>query len=491
MKYSIVIIAACIFTLSCNISQNEKGVTAKTIVSGKILDFDERTELTIINKNLCIDSKREVISIDSTGHFHYTIEINSARDLRIISNKANFLLLLFPGDSVFVEFKTNTSQFWKSINFKGDRQIENTIIANFQDTFQKSIDYNAIIRHQAILNEGQFIHFMDSILDNSMELVNSYVRKYKPPKEVNGWIKWHASEPYYYHLLWYPRENEIEVSSDYFDFHNRLLPIQLDDLLATYNLDLFISGYFAGLILPRVISDNALIIEKWQKDPDLAKQEERIADSILNLGIIKHSKCSITKELVLTYWYANTIRDGDFGRYEYFKDFLDNEITIDFLRASLSDYYYMRKNEIENPLTTNCISNKIEIISLRNILDSLFNSKEGEILVFNFWATWCSPCIANFPRMNIMIEEFEGQPVNFVFLCLDGTANKSTWERLIERHKVKGIHYGLNEKEARELRNVFGFQGVPHYAIFDNKGKLRLNGHMHLGDNSVITKYLE
>ena len=37
----------------------------------------------------------------------------------------------------------------------------------------------------------------------------------------------------------------------------------------------------------------------------------------------------------------------------------------------------------------------------------------GQVVVLDFWATWCAPCVAAFPHLNSLAEQFEDRPVRF------------------------------------------------------------------------------
>jgi thiol-disulfide isomerase/thioredoxin len=43
----------------------------------------------------------------------------------------------------------------------------------------------------------------------------------------------------------------------------------------------------------------------------------------------------------------------------------------------------------------------------------------GQIVVVNFWATWCGPCQEELPRLSQIAASYSGKPVSFVFISID------------------------------------------------------------------------
>ena len=42
-----------------------------------------------------------------------------------------------------------------------------------------------------------------------------------------------------------------------------------------------------------------------------------------------------------------------------------------------------------------------------------WQSLRGKVVVLDFWASWCAPCLASFPKMNALQAQFAGKPVVF------------------------------------------------------------------------------
>jgi len=48
----------------------------------------------------------------------------------------------------------------------------------------------------------------------------------------------------------------------------------------------------------------------------------------------------------------------------------------------------------------------------------------GQIVVVNFWATWCGPCQEELPRLTRIAASYSGQPVSFVFVSIDAPKDR-------------------------------------------------------------------
>jgi thiol-disulfide isomerase/thioredoxin len=52
-------------------------------------------------------------------------------------------------------------------------------------------------------------------------------------------------------------------------------------------------------------------------------------------------------------------------------------------------------------------------------LQTLIRENEKAVLVLNFWATWCPPCIEEFPDFVRLSQEYQDEGVNVVFVSAD------------------------------------------------------------------------
>jgi len=61
---------------------------------------------------------------------------------------------------------------------------------------------------------------------------------------------------------------------------------------------------------------------------------------------------------------------------------------------------------------------KIEYIKVPD-LEKILNNKENKLLVVNFWATWCAPCVKELPAFEKVAGEYNESKVRFIMLSLD------------------------------------------------------------------------
>lgn len=103
-------------------------------------------------------------------------------------------------------------------------------------------------------------------------------------------------------------------------------------------------------------------------------------------------------------------------------------------------------------------------ITFKNIL----KANEGKTIVIDIWASWCPDCIKGIPSIEKMQEQFPD--VAYVFLSLDKTPE--AWKEAIEKYKLKGSHYYLNEKMSGEFGKSIDLDWIPRYIIVNKEGKI-------------------
>jgi thiol-disulfide isomerase/thioredoxin len=106
------------------------------------------------------------------------------------------------------------------------------------------------------------------------------------------------------------------------------------------------------------------------------------------------------------------------------------------------------------------------------LVDAIVSKYKEKVVVMDFWATWCGPCLKAMQISRELKQEMLNKEVVFIYLT-----NTSSPEKLW-KDKIQGIggeHYYLNgeEWESISYSDKYGFDGIPTYLLFDTNGVLR------------------
>ena len=93
---------------------------------------------------------------------------------------------------------------------------------------------------------------------------------------------------------------------------------------------------------------------------------------------------------------------------------------------------------------------------------------EGKIVLLNFWATWCLPCIRELPSIERLQTKFSKNDFAVVAISLD-RGGKRVANRLLKRLKLRKLVLYL-DKENKSAK-LLGVKFMPTTFIFDRKSR--------------------
>lgn len=111
---------------------------------------------------------------------------------------------------------------------------------------------------------------------------------------------------------------------------------------------------------------------------------------------------------------------------------------------------------------------------------------EGHILVIDFWATWCQPCIAAIPHNNQLAQAYAGEGVRFIAVCASGDPGQMPG--ILEEHDAQ---YPAAFTDGEQVATDWPIAFFPTYAVVDATGTVRAIGLKPDSIESVLDELLE
>lgn len=93
----------------------------------------------------------------------------------------------------------------------------------------------------------------------------------------------------------------------------------------------------------------------------------------------------------------------------------------------------------------------------------------GDVVVVNFWATWCAPCVQEIPVFIEMQRKFGDDGLQFVGVSLD----KQGFEVVRPFAEKMQINYPLVVDDGSLAKEFGGLQGVPTTYVVDTNGEIQ------------------
>jgi thiol-disulfide isomerase/thioredoxin len=124
----------------------------------------------------------------------------------------------------------------------------------------------------------------------------------------------------------------------------------------------------------------------------------------------------------------------------------------------------------------------------------------GQVVLLEFWATWCQPCRDMFPRLLALHEKFAGQGLEIVALTRFYMSHEEAagsraqeLELIAQAASDAKLVFRVGVAEDERAQETYGANGLPTLIIIDRKSDVRWAGHsgedIHL--ETMLERYLQ
>ncbi len=161
-------------------------------------------------------------------------------------------------------------------------------------------------------------------------------------------------------------------------------------------------------------------------------------------------------------------------------------ILVFIYLISSSSSYAIQELNLKN-LVIHKNPKKLEKINFKNVNNETINlnSFENSLIIINFWATWCAPCIEEMPSLNRLktnpiFNNLEIIPIN---VGKDNIAKTKDFYKKLKINDLK-IYF---DKDV-ELAKKFLLRGLPTTVFINKQGEefARVIGFVNFDDENII-----
>lgn len=106
-------------------------------------------------------------------------------------------------------------------------------------------------------------------------------------------------------------------------------------------------------------------------------------------------------------------------------------------------------------------------------VEETLDAYANQIVLVDFWATWCGPCIAGLPKLRELVAELPDEEFEILSISIDQELESVTDFQLDEPMPWAQWHVGVGS----ELARTWQVRGIPTYILVDREGRILAKGH--------------
>tara|TARA_Y100001960_G_scaffold316587_1_gene383750 strand:- start:964 stop:1494 length:531 start_codon:yes stop_codon:yes gene_type:complete len=161
-------------------------------------------------------------------------------------------------------------------------------------------------------------------------------------------------------------------------------------------------------------------------------------------------------------------------------------ILIFIYLLSSSSSYAIQQPNLKN-LIIHKDPKKLEKINFMNVNNEIINldTFKSSLIIINFWATWCAPCIEEMPSLsrlqaNTAFNNLQIIPINV------GRDNVEKSKNFYKKLKINNLEMYFDKNI--ELANKFLLRGLPTTVFINKKGEefARVIGFVNFDDKNIV-----
>lgn len=102
------------------------------------------------------------------------------------------------------------------------------------------------------------------------------------------------------------------------------------------------------------------------------------------------------------------------------------------------------------------------------------SSLKGKVVLMDFWATWCAPCVQEQPELKKLYEKHKAQvdSKEFEILGISLDKSKENWQKVVEKNQINWPQIGDLKFWKSPIAKAYSINELPYNLIIDGEGKI-------------------
>jgi len=141
------------------------------------------------------------------------------------------------------------------------------------------------------------------------------------------------------------------------------------------------------------------------------------------------------------------------------------------MNNDLKDSYYGKLIALHlSPKSNPQVGEKFVDFEQQNIDDITvkFSETKGKVTLIEFWASWCSPCVKEFPELKNIYRTYSKHGFEIVGVSLDDV--KQDWLGAIQKYQLPWVNLTELEPFNNEAALIYHVNGIPDNVLIDEDG---------------------
>lgn len=400
-----------------------------------------------------VSNKKSTLKVDENGQFKDTVLITAVGPYRFYDVKNKLDVFFEKGKDLQVNY--DQAAFKSSVRFSGPGAPANNYL------FQKEAIRQTQYRHFKIDSAvNPFMLSEAAYKDIYLSLKNALMKELSVTPGLSDQFKRLEARNINYEYLFYLSQYE-SVQVNHLNRKDYKASKLLTDELAGFDFTNTEDFQFSQMY--RNIAESMYYDQAGRKN-----KTDGTPRDIAHLKLVSGNKNELIRDYLLNKFatsYLNFSSDID-GFYQAFMQGSSDEAD----KAKITKMYQAVKSVVANSASP-------KFVNYENYAGgtSSLDDFKGKYVFIDVWATWCGPCIYEFPFLDTLENSYKGKNIQFVTVSIDTKANRQKWREFVKEKNLDGVQLIADNAFDSPFIKAYNINGIPRFLIIDPKGNIVSN----------------